>query len=75
MLGSAVADPEFLVTRLAQKIQQTEDTSAKLSKFGDFMARYNVLTFSVNNKLRHLLRSLPSCREPVADFCTSFDNK
>ena len=48
-MGSAIANNEFLVTHLQQNIQQTEDTLAKLSKFGDLRAKYIVLALSVNN--------------------------
>ena len=48
LLGSALF--------LRQKGQQPKQTLAILSKFDDLKAKYNVHSFSLNNKLRHLLK-------------------
>ena len=46
-----------------------------LSKFDDLISKLNILNFSVNNKVKHLLRSLSSIRDPAQQFCQDFDQQ
>ena len=70
-----MANDEYLSNFLQQKSQQMTGTLTLLSKFDDLRAKLNVLTCSVNKKLRHLLRSISTTRDPVRQFCQDFDQQ
>ena len=75
VLGSAFASDDFLHPFLQNKIAQTETLLSKVARVQCLKAKYHILTFSVNNKLRHLLRSMSSTRQLVLDFCSQFDQR
>ena len=58
---------------LQSKLAKTESLISKVSKITCLTSKYHILIFSINNKLRHLCRSLASSSPAVAQFCDNFD--
>ena len=72
-MGSAIGNEEFMNEFLQSKLAKTESLISKVSKITCLTSKYHILISSINNKLRHLCRSLSSSSPAVTQFCYNFD--
>ena len=73
LLGTAIGSDDYLQNFFQTKLQKIDRLLAKVTRINSTHCKYHMVRFSVNAKLRHLLRSLPVSRRPVKDFCVQFD--
>ena len=73
LLGTAIGSDDYLQNFFQTKLQKIDRLLAKVTRINSTHCKYHMVRFSVNAKLRHLLRSLPVSRCPVKDFYVQFN--
>ena len=73
LLGTVIGSDSYVQAFLEGKLTSLTETLRKMDKIKSSQSKYQMLKLSINSKLRHLLRSLSSTRQPVLSFCEAHD--